>query len=256
MKHNWDAENYHKISDFQEQLGRKLIIEFKGHSPRSVCDVGCGTGRVTRILADHFPHAMIYAIDPDPGMLEEARKNLGDLSHRIRFLPSDASSLRLPEPVDLLFSNFVFQWISNYQILFKNLYKVLALDGFLIAQWPTKKRGNLVLEEKLRFHNQFKKYFKNWVDPAHYSTKEEAKNLLSRARFHTIQVQQFNPRTDFDSRERFASFARTVKLRHYLPYLPDSETEARFVDCYADGILEEMGKYSLDVTCLKVTARK
>jgi len=52
-----------------------------------VCDLGCGTGQVTRQLASRWPGARITGVDASPAMLEEARKSPGG----IRWVEADIS---------------------------------------------------------------------------------------------------------------------------------------------------------------------
>jgi SAM-dependent methyltransferase len=63
-------------------------------APRRVLDVGTGTGKAARLLAERFPAAEIVGVDLAPGMVEEARRLLPDaFSRRVRFSTADASSL-------------------------------------------------------------------------------------------------------------------------------------------------------------------
>ena len=45
----------------------------KGDPPRSIVDVGCGTGRLLRAAGERWPGALLSGFDPAPNMLEEAR---------------------------------------------------------------------------------------------------------------------------------------------------------------------------------------
>jgi ubiquinone/menaquinone biosynthesis C-methylase UbiE len=60
-----------------------------------VIEVGCGTGRLTGFLAARA--VSVYAFDPKPDAVEEARASLAaELRERVRFAVHDAESLDLP----------------------------------------------------------------------------------------------------------------------------------------------------------------
>jgi SAM-dependent methyltransferase len=70
-----------------------------------ILDIGCGTGRYSAALADHFD-AHVVAIDPSEKMLSEARKKM---SEGIRYERASAESLPLPDgSVDMVFMSMVF----------------------------------------------------------------------------------------------------------------------------------------------------
>jgi len=54
-----------------EQIARWCLA---GSTPVSILDVGCGTGRLTRLLRAELPAAKVTAIDPAPGMIAEAKQ--------------------------------------------------------------------------------------------------------------------------------------------------------------------------------------
>jgi ubiquinone/menaquinone biosynthesis C-methylase UbiE len=68
------------------------LVELDG---KRVLEVGCGTGRLTRVLASRA--ASVYAIDPSPEWVAEAEASLADdVRDRVRFAVHDAQALDLP----------------------------------------------------------------------------------------------------------------------------------------------------------------
>ena len=53
-------------------------------------------------------------------MIEKARINLKD-EENVIFVDSYLSTVELPEPVDIIFSNAVIHWIKDHYRLFKQL---------------------------------------------------------------------------------------------------------------------------------------
>jgi len=79
---------YHRLQE------RFLIDTLKatGVSFQRILDLGCGFGRITRVLADHFPDATITAVDLSGEQLENARRYCEGRSN-IVFAPYDFYSV-------------------------------------------------------------------------------------------------------------------------------------------------------------------
>jgi SAM-dependent methyltransferase len=89
---------FHHIRWAFETLARRYGLRF-----RSAADIGCGTGLFARYLSDCW-RAPVWAVDLSPEMLRVAEGNC--LGANVRLLWQDIRCLRLPEPVDLVTSNF------------------------------------------------------------------------------------------------------------------------------------------------------
>lgn len=72
-----------------------------GRVPAVIADVGCGSGRPTRALAERFPHARLIAVDASATMLHTARQHLaetalaGTVLAQITYLRADFHHLPL-----------------------------------------------------------------------------------------------------------------------------------------------------------------
>jgi SAM-dependent methyltransferase len=80
-----------------ERARREHAISFS-----SACDVGCGTGMFLKQLSRE--RVRLTGVDNSPAMLRRAARRLGGTG--VRLLLQDMRKLRLPEPVDLITSNF------------------------------------------------------------------------------------------------------------------------------------------------------
>ena len=63
------------------------VLQRSGLPMRRILEIGCGFGRITRLLADTWPGADITALDLSPDQLANARSYCGE--RRIRFEPYD-----------------------------------------------------------------------------------------------------------------------------------------------------------------------
>jgi len=69
------AATYERYAMVQRQIGDRLLAELALLSPpRRILDVGCGTGVLSRALAERFPSAEVWGIDIAPAMICEARR--------------------------------------------------------------------------------------------------------------------------------------------------------------------------------------
>lgn len=80
-----------------ERARRKHAITFS-----TACDVGCGTGMFLKQLARE--PVRLIGVDNSPAMLRQAARRLAGTG--VRLMRQDMRRLRLPQPVDLITSNF------------------------------------------------------------------------------------------------------------------------------------------------------
>ncbi|ASR49315.1 malonyl-[acyl-carrier protein] O-methyltransferase BioC [Paenibacillus kribbensis] len=107
-------------------------------------EIGCGTGILTEILVNRWPHSSITALDIAPAMLLAAEQRvLGTAnpvgsndrpSSDIRFLLADVEKWAAHTPAssfDLIVSSACFQWLSQPQQTLNYLYRLLRPGGIL-----------------------------------------------------------------------------------------------------------------------------
>lgn len=130
--------DYEKWADYVERHFRRLK-----RPVRSVAELGCGTGSLTRLLARRG-YAMT-AIDLSPDMLTVAEQKCRGLD--VLFLCQDMSRLTLLEPADAVVScldsvNYVTRPAALRQT-FRRVYRALAPGGLFLfdAKTPTALEG-------------------------------------------------------------------------------------------------------------------
>jgi len=96
-------------------------------APARVLDLGTGTGKAARLVADRFPHAEVLGVDLAPAMVEQARRLLPpEFLPRVRFEVGDASALPVPtEAFDLVV-------LLNMIPFFAELARVTAPGGTVV----------------------------------------------------------------------------------------------------------------------------
>ena len=77
------------------------------NDPKSILDIGTGTGVLTLMMAQKFPNATLHAIDIEPSAVDEARYNAENSpwADRIRMDESDFRDFQSAERYALIISN-------------------------------------------------------------------------------------------------------------------------------------------------------
>jgi len=128
----WNPDLYHK---FQVQRSAPFYDLFELLEIRAnlkVIDLGCGTGSLTRELAEKLPNSHVTGLDSSPQMLEKA----ASLSTpNLIFQEGDQSTLT--GEWDLIFSNASLQWSENHAELIPHLFNRLKPGGQIAVQVPS-----------------------------------------------------------------------------------------------------------------------
>jgi malonyl-CoA O-methyltransferase len=92
---------------------RLMSILTTDRQPKRVLDIGCGTGYLTRRLAERWPQAWVEGVDFASGMIDQARRRV-DRAGRPRFTLADATTFEGTPPhasYDCLVSASSLQWM-------------------------------------------------------------------------------------------------------------------------------------------------
>jgi trans-aconitate 2-methyltransferase len=128
----WNPDQYHK---FQSERSAPFFDLLKLVSIRpnlKAVDLGCGTGELTKHLAEALPDGNILGLDYSAEMLEKAKKHAAT---NLRFELGDQT--QLTGSWDLIFSNAALQWSENHEALFPNLFDKLNRGGQIAVQLPS-----------------------------------------------------------------------------------------------------------------------
>jgi trans-aconitate 2-methyltransferase len=133
-KDTWSADQYSKFLKDRTRPSTDLLTHVPNVSPKRVVDIGCGPGNSTAVLAERYPNAKVSGFDTSPDMIRKAKETLPNADFKV----ADLQTFKPDVPVDVLFSNAVFQWLPNGKRIeiVTRLLDHLAPGGSLAFQIP------------------------------------------------------------------------------------------------------------------------
>ncbi len=141
---SYSEQNQNELASFQHQAWEHELLSpvdqlfpDVDHSSLRVLDIGCGPGIFSILMTSNGLN--VTAIDYTPNMLEQARKNAGELADRIAFIQMDAQALQFEdETFDIIVSRNVTWNLPRPVDAYQEWARVLKPGGLLInfdANW-------------------------------------------------------------------------------------------------------------------------
>lgn len=129
---HWDPNQYLKFADHRLRPALELLDRIPLAAPSVIYDLGCGTGQITRLLAERWPTAKVYGLDNSPEMLAKASAE----PSTVEWIEADLQQWTPADKPDLLYSNATLQWVTDHHELFPRLASFLQPGGGLAVQMP------------------------------------------------------------------------------------------------------------------------
>jgi trans-aconitate 2-methyltransferase len=244
MPRDWDAETYDAIADPQFRWGTAVVDRLKLVGDETALDAGCGSGRVTALLAERLPDGHVLALDGSTSMLETARRRLAPFGDRIRFVLADLMApLPIDEPVDAVLSTATFHWVPDHDALFAHLAAVLRRGGRLVAQCGG--AGNLASVVRV--------LVELGADPFTgkvFATPERTAERLRASGFVDVECWLHTEPTSFETLEALETFLRTVVLGDHVKTMTEEEAAG-----FTHAVAVRLPRHELDYVRLNIVAR-
>ena len=127
------AKTYNDAAFLQIEIGNRLLekLDYLNFQPKTILDLGCGTGNTIKPLQEKYPQATIIGLDIASGMLKTATA-IRKPNKNIFFCQANAEKIPLQaNSIDLIFSNCTLQWLPSSTKFFVHLHHLLSSSGYL-----------------------------------------------------------------------------------------------------------------------------
>ena len=245
MTRDWDATTYDRVAGPQTRWGSVVLDRLPLAGDERVLDAGCGSGRVTEMLAARLPRGRVVALDGSAAMIEAARERLAPFGDRVEFVVADlARPLPIDGQVDAILSTATFHWVLDHEALFANLAAVLLPGGRLVAQCGGV--GNIATVQRA-----LATVGDGWLGPVNFATPMATVQRLEAAGFVDVECWLTDEPTRFEPGESFETFLRTVVLGPHLDRLPPEQHDA-----FVHEVATRMPEPLIDYVRLNIVARR
>ena len=121
------------VSPYPKMLWAMFYYLPKDFKPKKILELGCGTGRLTKVLHEQWDNSSITVVDISAAMLEKTKQVV---KHKdLQLIESSMEKLCLPKNnYDLVISSLAIHHLTNESKikLIKNIFNWLNKDGFFI----------------------------------------------------------------------------------------------------------------------------
>jgi trans-aconitate 2-methyltransferase len=267
---SWDARTYEQVSYLiQYKWGRQVLEWRKWHGNEIVMDAGCGSGLLTKQLAKKVPRGKVYAVDIDSNMVRQARKNLQFFGN-VEVIESSFTNIRLPQRLDVIFSNSALHWVKDHRNAFQIFWDMLKpmnsnSNRDTNNRDPTINNNNTIdsdtgqllircggygnlqqiikLLERIRQLDQFKAYFPNWKQSWYFANPDDTDRLLKEIGYVNRRVYSNRDCIILPNRRIYTRFIKTVVAKPYLERL-STDIDDKLKNAFLELFLEEVKKHS------------
>lgn len=252
---DWNAAAYHRVSAPQTEWGMEVLQRLQLSGEERVLDAGCGTGKLTRLLAERLPHGQVVALDASKAMLAVAERELASLGSRVEFVQAALPQLPVRGKLDAILSTATLHWVLDHPAVFRAFLGALRPGGQLEFQCGGD--GNLHLLHSraaaLAATDAFVDAFADFAQPWCYASVEETADQLRAAGWTRVHTWREVRPTQFSDAAAFSEFVSSVNLRPFLARL-DAKRAAQFTASLVAAAGADNPPYVLDYVRLNASA--
>lgn len=223
----WDPGRYLKFRTERSAPFDDLFSLISVREGMSVVDLGCGTGELTRRLADSLPGSSVVGIDSSPQMLERAN---AQARPGLSFAAGEIESVA--GQWDLVFSHAAIQWVENHEILIPRMMSLPCPDGQLVIQLPSNHRHPAItLIAATAGEEPFRSALSGWVRESPVLEIDRYAELLYQSGGTDITVFEKVYGHILADSDAIAEWTSGTAIIPYFERLP-SDLHPLFLDCY------------------------
>jgi ubiquinone/menaquinone biosynthesis C-methylase UbiE len=206
--------------EVNRSLVRQALSHFKGRPanvPLKIVDMACGTGAVTRLIAEELAQqgrqACLIGVDPSAEALRRAQKGMDCMGAKATFIQGEADNLpEIIQDADAAFFCNAIHLVPDKLAAFRQIVSILAPNGIFACnsafyegtyidgtdrfyQSWTRKAVRLLRKEhpEIRLSREEKAMAMQWLTPEGY------KDLLRKAGFGHVETQYEDAHISLDA---------------------------------------------------------
>jgi ubiquinone/menaquinone biosynthesis C-methylase UbiE len=261
-------------AEINRSLVRRAFIPFTSRptgTALSIVDMACGTGVITRLIAEELNRlgqpARILCVDPSAEALRLAQKSMEEMGIRADFVKGDANDLSsIVQNADAAFFCNAIHLVSDKLSAFRQMKAILApggifacnsafFDGTNVGEtqrfarlWVRRAVGWLRKEHpEVMFSRETKTVAMQWLNPEEYS------NLLKESDFKSIEITLEKAFISLDALRDLGKY--WLFIEGALPGVPlPLGAAALGISVYQAG--QELAMAGIDRMWLQIVARK
>ena len=238
-KYKWDPSGYSRHSDSQLEWAKELIDKLQLRGNERILDIGCGDGKVTKLISEYVPDGEVIGIDNSKDMIEFASKKYPTTEHiNLNFINMDATQIAFEEYFDIVFSNAALHWVIDHIPVLNGIYRSLKKNGKVLVQMGGKGNANSVVEvlNEISKHNKWKQYFKNFTFPYGFHDPQQYMKWLVETGFKVERIELIPKYRVHNNIDQFKGWIRTQWLP-YVARIPEHNRE-EYIDMVVDKFIE------------------
>ena len=180
------SSSYDDNSCVQALMAKLLLEKLKDKDFDKILEIGCGTGRLSKLILDKCNFSKLLVNDLSKQMLLSCKENLKENTNfsKVCFYEQDAEKLELSDCFNLIISNACFQWFENLNTVLLKLKENLKQDGTLC--FSTFLKGN------------FKEIYQLTGLSLNYLDKEQLESIV-KANFKHCTIEYYQKVEHFDT---------------------------------------------------------
>jgi trans-aconitate 2-methyltransferase len=129
----WNPGQYEKFKSERSRPFHDLVSLVQPSGVRTIVDLGCGTGELTKHLHEKIGAERTLGTDSSAQMLAKATSFAGS---GLTFERTPIEEFAPMVPFDLVFTNAALQWLPNHRELIPRVLKWVAPHGQIAIQVP------------------------------------------------------------------------------------------------------------------------
>lgn len=227
----WDPDRYNQFKQERNEPFEELLALIHVRPGLHVLDLGCGTGELTRRLAERLPESDVLGIDSSAEMLAKS-ESLAAREERFNLHFELADIGEMSGYWDLIISNSALQWLDDHANLIPHLFSLIEPGGQLAVQLPSNHdHPTHKLLAEVASEEPFQTTLEGWTRRSAVLPLERYAELLYKAGGMSLQVFEKVYPLEMDDANALLDWASGTALNPYLERLPQDLCPA-FIENY------------------------